>query len=120
MGQSTNAILFYGYCWSDEVDGDLTSEERWEISEEGRKEFGVEIGTHCSCDCPMPYIFISESETTARRGFPQRIVMEHPHGQHKWDVQLHDFITKYGISLDKPEYGDAPQGPGWFLVSDWC
>jgi hypothetical protein len=122
MGQSTDAILFYGYCWFDEH-GDFTDDD-WETSKQGKEEFGVEIGSHCSCDYPMPYIYISESEQRASRGDPERVNTEMVAAPHDvtagWDNQLRAFIAKHQISLDKREYEDGPQGPGWFLVSNWC
>lgn len=123
MGQSTDAILFYGYCWFDER-GDFTADD-WEASKQGKDEFGVEIGSHCSCDYSIPFIYVSESRTTASRGHPESIDPERvavPEiTRQGWNVALRAFIAKHQISLEQPsEYGDAPQGPGWFLVSNWC
>lgn len=180
MGQSTNAILFYGYCWNEE--GDIFSEgenteddedverdewshrvakkrghmdpwnsyprdeietlpyyreqraagEKWaednrqaldkwhEVIKAIEAEFGVDVGYHCSCDCPMSYVFVVASCTTARRGYPEKInpnaildpgateVMD-------WNERLDKWFKELGVS--KPPGQDAP---GWWLVSHWC
>jgi len=141
MGQSTDAILFYGYCWMEETsrpwtigaddvdedddrdedeDDDDADDDEWEARyargksclppstpfpermvkptrENGwnstpkdyspaeqaiinqhtaywaTKRAIVEaatccVGTHCSGECPMPYVAVKVSETTASRG----------------------------------------------------
>lgn len=122
MGQSTDGILFYGYCWSEEGDTEeiFGTDDTYDMSEESKKLFGVEISSHCSCDYPIPYIYISETEITASRGYPEKIDMQYPQGQHKWDVQLQEFIDHYKVNMSGDEYRKAPDGPGWFLVSNWC
>lgn len=175
MGQSTDAILFYGYCWSDEdtiFEFDNEDEwyevlavrrgadnpwafykesgaetehmllpyaqqsvayeawkvevgfdslyETWKATTDAIKvEFNVEIGTHCSCDYPMPYIAIPSTETRAYRGGPKRL--EHPsvypngyEDSDEWNAELKRFVEELDIDVSDAE------GPGWFLVSMWC
>lgn len=172
MGQSTDAYLFYGYCWNDEVrllDGDdkewdqdvahreghsspwdlyrdsgveaehellpyeqkQVAYEAWKRSidfeslyqqwvsarEEIKARYrGVDISSHCSCDYPMPYIYIEDSKSRAWRGEAQKIdpvaIASAPTGE--WDESLHKFVTDLGIDMSDAE------GPGWFLVSNWC
>lgn len=173
MGQSTNAILFYGYVWDEEAElWDRDRYDEWfEVLAKRRgitspwyfyRESGAEaihnglpfgqhsaayeawkekvgfeamleewdgiksaikaehptigVASHCSCDYPMPYIYISETGRTATRGFPEALDLTKmpPAGLHKWDVELNDFIDALEIDVS-----DA-QGPGWFLVSNWC
>lgn len=174
MGQSTDAILFYGYVWDDEdaepwddyrndewyeavakrrgitspwdfyrdsgaeaQHGALPYQQQEPAYESWKNKVGfeamltewndvkdsikaehptIDVSSHCSCDYPMPYICISETERTARRGFPEALDLTKmpPAGQHKWDVELNNFVKALDIDIL-----DA-QGPGWFLVSNWC
>jgi len=173
MGQSTNAILFYGYCWDDEGYSLLDeSEDEWDeivARREGhtspwdlyrdsgaeaeheslpyaerdaaykawkqtvrfdslykiwtstrddiKARFGgVNISSHCSCDYPMPYIYIERSKTTASRGFPKQIDPSGFSGvpTATWNMKLKKFTDDLNIDLSEAE------GPGWFLVSNWC
>lgn len=122
MGQSTDAHLFYGYCWEGEGDEPFgEGVDIYDISEESKKLFGVGIRSHCSCDYPVPYIYVSGTKTTAWRGSPQEI---DPASMQvdtaEWDEKLADFVAHYNVSLSAPEWGEAPKGPGWFLVSNKC
>lgn len=172
MGQSTNAILFYGYCWSEEdtqlfgEDEDDTWEEvlavrrgatnPWTFYRESgaeaqhntlpygpqqdaaynawkeevgfeemyetwaattkaiKSEYNVEVSSHCSCDYPMPYIYTHETE--ARRGFPQSIDIAELNQSpiNYWNDELARFVKELDIDISEAE------GPGWFLVSNWC
>lgn len=148
MGQSTDAVLAYGYAWqSDDVDllnthNDDTEDdyEEWEetvLRRRGitrgdedygawrervkavREEYGVSIGSHCSCEYPIPYIYVIGTRYQAYRGMAKVIeIVEQP--TREWDAKLQKFIDDLGISLEDPEYGDPVVGPGWFLVSMWC
>jgi hypothetical protein len=115
MGQSTDAILFYGYTWQDEDEGNLLD---WWYEEAWNKESPIEIGTHCSAEYEIPYMFVKESESTARRGYPVQIdpdnVASMTSGKcSDWNKQLDQFIEDNDIDLT------ATEGPGWFLVSYW-
>lgn len=175
MGQSTDAYLFYGFCWDDEIDllhNDPEDESYWyEIiaSREGHRNpwdlyrmsgseaehnqlpyaeqsaafqawkeevgfedlyaewkavtdeiksrySGIDISSHCSCDYPMPYVYVTESESQAWRGSPQQIdpttLTSAP--TDLWDTALTRFVEDLGIDTS------GAQGPGWFLVSNWC
>ena len=183
MGQSTDAILFYGYCWNDEgvqllgiSDGeDEESEYEWNeilAVREGHKNpwdfyresgaeaeyerlpysereaaykawkervgfddmleqwrsvcksiksrYNVDISTHCSCEYPMPYIYIEESKHRAWRGEGKQLDMaqwerwQQPGVYATWEQNLNRFVADLGIDLSEAE------GPGWFLVSNWC
>lgn len=179
MGQSTDAILFYGYVWSDEghqlwdrsdyddwyealakrrghaspwdlykssgaeaAHSNLPYKDQSAAYRAWKDEVGfdamvkewdaikdaieaehpdISVGTHCSGECPMPYICIADTEQTARRGYPEAVNVAKVSETNKawWNAALSDFIETMEIDLSAPEYGEAPQGPGWFLVSDW-
>lgn len=180
MGESTDAILFYGYCWDDETD------RPWEIGSEnnspddddadeddktdkdwkdryartkgclppstafpGRmvtptrengwsstpKDYSAEeqsiidqhtaywaakrelvdaavccIDTHCSGECPMPFVAMKASQTTSWRGHMMEItsLAVDP----SWDAELAAFCATMGIKTDGKKVA-------WWLVSNW-
>jgi hypothetical protein len=169
MGTSTDAILFYGYCWTEETSRpwkigsndddddddwetryaatqgclpptakfparqvtptaannwsatpkDYTPSEQaiidehrayWSRKQEIAKATPCEVGTHCSGECPMPYVAVSASRTLARRGYPEEIssLAVDP----TWGAQLADFCRRLGIKIDGKRVG-------WWLVSNW-
>jgi hypothetical protein len=77
---------------------------------------GISISSHCSCDYPRPYIDSDESESQARRGSPQQIdpVTLNSAPTDVWDKALDRFVNDLEIDISEA------QGPGWFLVSNWC
>ena len=137
MGQSTDAILFYGFLIDEENDypfmGDIDVEdfisekyglakpdlpydenkefyhEHWKINTALLKSIPVDINTHCSCDYPMYYVHIKSSKTTAYRGYPKKI--DSLEVGIDWDEQLQIFCNLTGIE---------PKEFGWYLVSLWC
>lgn len=192
MGQSTNAILFYGYCWDaerrclwnpdedeedegddddyeddddeeedeedyddedDEDEGDWEKryaalkgvrEPNEEYPDKGidpktgqyRKDYNAEeqktvdsyrkyfdakhklvekepceIDSHCSCDCPMPFVAIKKSKTISWRGSMNEIVSLDV--DPKWNQQLNDFCKLMKIKVGNKK-------PKWWLVSMWC
>ena len=179
MGQSTDAYLFYGYCWNEERDllhNDPNDETAWyeiianreghrspydlyrmsgreaednqlpyaersaafqawkeevgfedlyaewkDVTDEIKSRYdGIDISSHCSCDYPMPYIYVVESEHRAWRGEGVQLDMEQwvrwqqPGVYSAWEQNLNKFVTDLGIDTSDAE------GPGWFLVSNWC
>lgn len=172
MSQSTDAILFYGYCWDEEAElwdrddhdewNEAVAKRRgfnspWDLyrdsgaeAEHNRLPYGeraapyqawkesvgfealyeawketlriikaehptISVESHCSCDYPMPYICISETNQRAWRGTPVTVdVLKMQSETAEWDAQLDNFADALDIDL-----ADA-QGPGWFLVSNWC
>lgn len=159
MSVSTDAVLFYGYCWEDD-DGILEKlETEWQeqvavrrghvspwdsypatdhlpydqqrkignkwcddnraaidewvaVKNRIEKEFGCEVGRHCSDQYAVPYVFVEGSVTTANRGCPQRID-SWPSVGADWNEKLERFCNELEI---KPPEG---QKPGWWLVSFW-
>lgn len=174
MGQSTNAIIFYGVTWDDEHilfedrDGetrdwpeilavrrgisnpwnfyrDIGAEaehsslpyeqqrgafagweaevgfeamlDKWRADVKAiRAEFDVDVSSHCSCNYPIPYIYITGTETTSYRGDSKEIrpVDMAMSPLTDWNDELTRFATELNIDLF-----DA-KGPAWFLVSNWC
>lgn len=166
MGQSTDAILFYGYCWTEETrrpwtigrddehadddDGDwearyakalgvdepteeypetrdrrgqqrtdLTQAEQaivakfaayWDKQRALIEASACEVGTHCSGDCPMPYVAIKASEIRSWRGHMNEV--KSLDVGHDWNVRLTEFCETMGIDV-------AAMRPAWWLVSNW-
>lgn len=175
MGQSTDAILAYGYVWDEEhdlFDQDEDSEDEWfetvakkrgianpwdmyrsssqeaahralpygerddaykswktevgfdallniwdEEKDKIKTEYGgVMVGSHCSCDYPMPFIAIEDSHLQAWRGSPVEVSRSHIEGPQLeiWDNLLDAYVEYLGIDISEAK------GPGWFLVSNRC
>jgi hypothetical protein len=166
MGQSTNAILFYGYCWDEEEacpwkigrgDADEDDADDWEaryartkgcvpplakfpdrVAADGYstpKDYSAEeqaiidqhtaywdekrglaeaavccVDTHCSGECPMPYVAVKASQTTSWRGHMKEItsLAVDP----SWDAELAAFCAAMGIKTDGKK-------AAWWLVSNW-
>lgn len=161
MGQSTDAVIFYGYCWDDECDLFDDPEVEWPeiiaierghknpwkffppeieklpyeqkeiaskqwcdenrqiidgwyaIKKKIEKEFGVDIGSHCSGECSIPYVHIPESEITAHRGYPVELSNQSLQVDASWDERLDAFMK--ALKIERPH-----KVPGWRLVSWWC
>lgn len=171
MGTSTDAILFYGYCWTeetskpwtigkdedeDEDEGDEDEDEDpevryakakglveptgqypetvdkhykrrtdftpaeqavideysvyWDRQRELTKASGCEVGTHCSSECPMPYVAVKESVLKSWRGYMTEINSLGVGWD--WDDKLRDYCEVMGIDVSEKR-------PAWWLVSDW-
>jgi len=164
MGTSTDAILFYGYCWDDETSRpweidpdddwegryartkgclppstpfparmvtptrengwnstptDYSAEEQaiidqhtayWAAKRKLVEEATCLIDTHCSGECPMPYVAVQASRTISNRGDMNEItsLAVDP----AWDAALAEFCAAMGIKIDG-------QKAAWWLVSDW-
>jgi hypothetical protein len=142
MGQSTDAILFWGFHadegeW-DEFIGDEEGDSNWEAAYAAKKgepapavEYDTEenkalhsahwerehkliaaepceVDSHCSGDCPMPFVCVKASKTTAWRGDPKEIasLAVGP----TWESELRGFCALMGIPWQEPK---------WWLASDW-
>lgn len=165
MGQSTDAILFYGYCWTEETarpwsigrdDSGDGEDDGWEeryaralgtpaptsAYPETRDRMGRQrtdlspaeqsvvadysaywdrqralveasccaVGTHCSGDCPMPYVFITTSEIRTWRGHMNEVKSLAVGSD--WNDKLAAFCKTMGIDV-------AAMQPAWWLVSNW-
>lgn len=151
MGQSTDAILFYGYCWDDEnrypwddgeeedweerlaerlgapsqpeaeypSDKDKTPEAEalrkafsvvWDARRQKRDSLNVAMSSHCSGECPIPFIHVKDGILTANRGYPKTVSALDV--KPEWDAQLADFCHLMGITPPQ-------ESPRWWLVSYW-
>ncbi len=137
MGTSTDAILFYGYCWDEEsdkpwligLDGEddypdedwidryirvkgLAVDDRvdWSKMHELALGSGCQVSTHCSHDCPMPFVAVTASVTKSHRGHMREVksIAVDP----AWRRMLTEFCGTLGIKTDKLR-------AAWWLVSDW-
>ena len=76
----------------------------------GQCRAAVEIDSHCSLDCPMPFIAIKKSLTRSWRGSMSKIKsLAIGKG---WNKQLRDFNNLMGINVGNKK-------PAWWLVSNW-
>jgi len=177
MGTSTDAILFYGYCWDEETrypweigtdegaaddDDDDNDDNDWEARyartkgclppsdkfpertvtptrENGwtstpkdysaaeraiikkheayweKKRKIVEaapclVATHCSGECPMPYVAVKASHTICHRGYMEEITSLAVDPD--WNKALAEFCETMGIQIKGKK-------AAWWLVSDW-
>ena len=118
MGVSTDAHLFYGidlgedfYVEEDE-DGEIVS-DTFGWLENKLKDFPVNIGIHCSSDCPIYYLFTAENY--AWRGYPLQIDPVELQGgeEEKWNKVLKEAAER--INFD--DMND--EKIGWWLASYW-
>lgn len=82
--------------------------EYWDARRNALDELGVYIDIHCSCDCPMYAVIVTESEHHAHRGYPKKVDLMWWAG---WDDKLRKFCKLTGIEYQKPS---------WMLYSLWC
>lgn len=142
MSQSTDAILFYGYCWTDEsppwVDpNDYESEDEDAGDDEERylrlagfdekydgdasyfdrkrdvmSKATGEIIRHCSDGCTMYGVAVAGSSTTAWRGSPRTIDASALAPKPEWAEMLRVYCDHMKINV-------ADKEPSWHLVSWW-
>lgn len=135
MGMSTDALLWYGYCWDDEVDlmpedkdGDRrdwgevylermglnhdgdSPDERYLKRSAALEAAGVLIDSHCSSEYPIPLVAIASTKVRAWRGHPKSITSLEVRPE--WEGMLAEFCRVMGIT---PPEGQKPQ---WWLASD--
>lgn len=139
MGVSTNAILFYGvhfeegteFPWDEGDDNDVDgwyaekmgvprpegeyNEKAYDKYRDERRplldKMGVEVGSHCSDKCPMPYISVRGTEVLACRGYPEEIDPKKLVQPSPKQIQaLKDFLELAGLEWEEPK---------WWLVSYW-
>lgn len=114
MGQSTDAILYYGFELLS--DGNYSMEEEEHIIELQAKfwdidKHGVLIGRHCSYEHPMYYI--CGYNLRAARGYPEEVlsdVMKDNTRMLDWRKNIEVFCKEHNIPFQEPK---------WMLVSYW-
>lgn len=139
MGMSTDAILFYGYCWDEEAewpwrigrddDDDDDDDDDWTtrysrakgvIIDEGTdwskvrelaQASGCEVSTHCSRECPMPFVAVTASLIRSWRGDMREVkdLTVDP----AWDKMLAEFCETLGVRTEGLR-------AAWWLVSNWA
>lgn len=153
MGQSTDAYVFYGYCWDDEdagIEADTDEAVKAILAERGHadpwdsypktdgraagdawvsenraaidafralkaaveEEIGVSWDAHCSDSCPIPFLFVNDTKTTARRGYPKPLASLEV--DPAWKGKLDAFLALQGV---EPPTGENQ--PGWWTASWW-
>lgn len=123
MGQSTDGIVFYGYWFSDDHED---NEHLEEVALEQSSNARVQIGTHCSDDYPMYYVYVGASQVTAWRGYPQPLDQERINESRiaSWDLELQQFAIEHGLTAPgtvagEKDWDDKTSEVGWWLVSYW-
>ncbi|HUU87654.1 MAG TPA: hypothetical protein VMX17_07880 [Candidatus Glassbacteria bacterium] len=122
MSTSTDAILVYGiplrneYSYSNsfnDVDDDFDVDDlppgHPAALINGRTHDGLCAAIHCCDGCLMVIIAVEKSQTTASRGYPQRIEGLKDYKEH--DEKLKEYCKKYKL--------ETKGKPGWWLVSWW-
>jgi len=138
MGQSTDAILFFGYCHDSEgwpnADEDaydveepdypeeeylrrkglLSEDAAWEERRNKTEALPFEFFTHCHSECRMHAIAIRGTKVKAWRGYPQEIdpamLQMTPEEIAKHEATLQEVCAVLEIK---------PTELRWWLVSDW-
>lgn len=134
MGQSTDAILFYGILFEDEDEApefmrEAGYDDWWEFLEaesglplygeaghsfeahqEYREKQPVDLIQHCSGDYPMYGLCVRGSEVTARRGYPISLEDGLPEISNDQEQAFFHWCEKHNIKL---------QDPKWILCSNW-
>jgi len=103
MSVSTDAIVFYGYCWGEEGEQRRAGHNTKPID-------GVEWSWHCSDASPMRYLAIEDSKVTAWRGYPKPLPSTSV--PLAWEDRLEEELERNGI---EPPEGENQ--PGWWIVS---
>ena len=121
MGQSTDAILFFGIACNEEEGGDV--HDLIERNEEALKAHGVEAFTHCSGECPMLALGIEASIQRARRGYPDEVDVDEMAAVNaeEWREKIRKAIEilQGDEEDDNEERFSSGMEIGWRLVSDW-
>jgi hypothetical protein len=120
MGVSTDAILGYGWASDEEESGSFVyNDEFYEVVKFCEKEFGVEIGTHCSGEFPMIYVADAKSLKRAWRGSVVKLDADKLEPKAKADERLRLAFAYLKEHLPEGELVETPKSFSWFLVSNW-
>ncbi len=140
MSTSTDAILFYGYVWTDKEsppwsrddddDDDEDADDRyarlagftdeWTEGDDGYFDRRVKvlanakckIVMHCSDSCVMYGVAVKGTATTAWRGYPKKIDPDKMAPKPEWADALRSYCEHMGIKTGNRK-------PAWHLVSWW-
>lgn len=118
MGVSTDGILVFGIPLEEgiefpEVEG--YGDDFGEYVYDARREdpnFPVDLVTHCHHEYPMYILAVSGTETTASRGYPQKI-----DGLPEVSAAQIDRLRAFADAHDLGDYCEGE--PGWYLCSMW-
>lgn len=143
MGQSTDAILFYGFLIDEEKDpyehemltepASRDLDEIWatkfKLYDEGKsgedysfkkiykhqESYPVELVTHCHHEESMYAVAVKSTKTTASRGYPERInnISTDAQREPNYDRQLQQFCVDFGLRVREASECN------WYLVSYW-
>lgn len=136
MGQSTDAILAFGFDLGEELPEKIQEEldaindnegieswlemiagvepwspeakDWWKRRDDAVAKIPVDFIRHCSGDYPMYFLAIRGTEMRASRGYPEPITM--PASIVGWREILRDFCAEHGIEYEEPD---------WHIFSMW-
>jgi hypothetical protein len=114
MSTSTDAILLYGVLLSEDTviaeneEDEESADDLVTMLVNGKTIDGCVIVAHCSGECPMYFVAIDGTVTTANRGYPKVVHTSRPSTE--WDKRLKAFCKKHSLSHSKPD---------WYIASMW-
>jgi len=117
MGESTNALLWFGYC-SDSEEGlpesvlrrmakkaVVDDDDLMADIEKLLKPLNVELITHCSHMMPMYGLGHTESLHEVRRGYPEEVETREGNIPERWEHELKRAAAAIGWPVDEePKY----------------
>ena len=115
MGQSTDAIIAFGY--------DVGNTDEWpdgfylpddESLYDLQETKPVQLVRHCSCDYPMWFIAVNASVAYASRGSPQKLKAHDIEYNTTWTEMVILYAKEH--NLPDPDLTKV----GWHIMSDWC
>jgi len=125
MGNSADAMIFYGYHLP--VGYDPIDREKLDAAPLYGKDRPVLLGEYGSCDEPTYYVYVQASETKASWEEPKKIEsnsmtwsMNHPRGE--WNKWILDFAEEYELvepGREADAWGARASRIGWWLAAYW-
>lgn len=88
-------------------------------------EFSCDLGSYGGGDVHTAYLYVKQKDEYERFKSswdgPTRVHTSELHfaDYEQMDVCLQEFIEALDLPMGKPEYGKAPVGPGWFMVTSY-
>lgn len=115
-------------AWKSETGFDALLDE-WSLQKKDAKaEFNCEMSSYGALGygSSTAYIYVKSSPGVVRSyqsdwNGPTRVHSSVLHGAdyEQMDAWLQEFINALNLPMGKPDYGDPPAGPGWFMVTSY-
>lgn len=110
MGVSTDALLFYGIAFDEDIPGEDNDAVYYTFQKAQGKDAGFGYGYHCSDELPLLYICIENTHRCANRGYPIKILPKDLIVDPSWDSKLESWCSTLSLPYTKP---------GWTMASYW-